>query len=148
MNQKKFILLVILMLMASFLLCSCAWFRRPEPERQPLPRTNEEQDTRQQERQQTRDMRRQTPQVQPDDQPGTDTMDLADRISKIATGVEGVDRSVVVVISNMAMIGVTLDREETSRAGDEALKKEVARRVEEKEPSIVNAYVSACPDLV
>ncbi|NLM46344.1 MAG: YhcN/YlaJ family sporulation lipoprotein [Firmicutes bacterium] len=148
MQNKKLILLVFLMLAASFLLHSCAWFRRPEAERQPLPRTNEQKDMQQQERQQTQDMRRQTPQVQPNDQPRTDTMDLAERISKIATGVDGVDRSVVVVISNMALIGVTLEREETSQAGDEALKKEVARRVEAEEPSIVNAYVSANPDIV
>jgi len=147
-HNKKLNLLVILVLAVSFLLTSCAWFRRPEAERQPLPRTNDQQLNRQPNQQQPPEMRQQTPQVQPGDQPGTDTMDLAERISRIATGVEGVDRSVVVVISNMALIGVTLEREETSQAGDKALKREVARRVEEKEPSIVNAYVSANPDIV
>jgi YhcN/YlaJ family sporulation lipoprotein len=48
----------------------------------------------------------------------------------------------------MALVGITLEREETAAKGEKEIKEEVARQIEDREPSIVNAYVSANPDLV
>jgi YhcN/YlaJ family sporulation lipoprotein len=74
-------------------------------------------------------------------------MDMANRVADIATDVRGVDDAVVVVISNLALVGITLDRQEG--AGNEVeVKRQVAERIEDQEPSIVNAYVSANPDIV
>ena len=84
----------------------------------------------------------------PEGQPTPDAMQMAERIADIATDVEGVDNSVVVVISNMALVGITLERDETAQRGEKEIKQEVARRIEKREPSIVNAYVSANPDIV
>ncbi|NLP36232.1 MAG: YhcN/YlaJ family sporulation lipoprotein [Firmicutes bacterium] len=146
MKKKKFFLFLVLLLVVTLFLSSCSWFRRPEAERQPVPDTGPRQNT---ETQRQR-MPQQQPQQQvvPQEQPRPDAQQMAERIADIATEVEGVDRSVVVVISNMALVGITLERQETAERGEEQIKKEVAARIEKKEPSIVNAYVSANPDII
>ena len=156
MHNKRIILYLSLLLAASLLLSSCALFRRPEPERQPVPQTpvpdpNLVPQTpvpNQPNVNQPQVPQQQTPRVQPEGQPTPDAMQMAERIADIATDVEGVDNSVVVVISNMALVGITLERDETAQRGEKEIKQEVARRIEKREPSIVNAYVSANPDIV
>jgi YhcN/YlaJ family sporulation lipoprotein len=139
-KNRKFLLLLSLLLVVSLLISGCPPFRRPAPERQPVPE------------QRTPDPAPQPtdpspdPGVQPRTQPGPNANDLANRVADMATDVQGVDNAVVVIISNLAMIGVSLER---NNARDEAeVKREVANTVEDREPSIVNAYVSANPDIV
>lgn len=140
MKNKKFIVFFFLFLTAALYLAGCSYFRRPEAERQPVPDTRMEQSR--------AENKRPDPEEQPDEQPRMETTEMAERIADIAAKVDGVDRSVVVVISNMALVGITLEREETAAKGEKEIKEEVARQIEDREPSIVNAYVSANPDLV
>ncbi|MCR3922418.1 MAG: YhcN/YlaJ family sporulation lipoprotein [Firmicutes bacterium] len=148
MKNKKLILFLSLLLVASLFVSSCSLFRRPVPERQPVPTP-------------APDLtpqpnpgvnpppapQPQTPQEQPQGQPTPGAMDMAERIADMATAVDGVDNSVVVVISNLALVGITLDRGQTAARGEREIKQEVAERIEDREPSIVNAYVSANPDI-
>ena len=67
----------------------------------------------------------QTPRVQPEGQPTPDAMQMAEKIADIATDVEGVDNSVVVVISNMALVGITLERDETAQRGEKEIKQKL-----------------------
>ncbi|NLM51249.1 MAG: YhcN/YlaJ family sporulation lipoprotein [Firmicutes bacterium] len=147
MKKQKFFVFVALLLVATLFLSSCSLFRRPEAERQPAPEINKAPNS-QVEQQRLQQQRQVVPQEQPQDQPRTNAQQLAERIADIATEVDGVDQSVVVVISNLALVGVTLEREETAERGEEQIKREVARRIEKQEPSIVNAYVSANPDII
>ncbi|NLZ38463.1 MAG: YhcN/YlaJ family sporulation lipoprotein [Firmicutes bacterium] len=145
MKNKKLKYFLSLLLITSFLISGCSLFRRPEPERQPVPQTPAP-DLTPQNPNINPAPQPQEPQQQPQRQPTPETTELAERIADIATDVDGVDNSVVVVISNMALVGITLERD--SAAQEKEIKKEVAKRIEDREPSIVNAYVSANPDLV
>ncbi|MFW0861755.1 MAG: YhcN/YlaJ family sporulation lipoprotein [Dethiobacter sp.] len=78
--------------------------------------------------------------------PTPEAMDLAEQIADAATKVEGVDNAVAIVISNLAMLGITLERD-TAR-NEVEIKREVAKIVEERQPRIVSAYVSANPDII
>ncbi len=136
MINRRLLLAVSLILVFSLLLsvigCTLP-FRRPEPQRVP-------------ERTPTPQPADPTPRTQPvpgQQQPGAVAM--AERLAEIATDVEGVDSATVVVVSNLALVGVTLDRDGADQSD---VKSEVARRIEDEEPSIVNAYVSANPDIV
>jgi YhcN/YlaJ family sporulation lipoprotein len=134
--KTKRIITVICLLLIISLVAGCTLpFRRPEPQRQPEPTPTPEPQT-------------PAPRTQPaPGQPGPDVMEMANRVADIATDVPGVDDAVVVVISNLALVGITLNREE--RAGNEVeVKRQVAERIEDREPSIVNAYVSANPDII
>jgi len=134
--RTKRIISVICLLLIISLVAGCTLpFRRPEPQRQP-------------ERTPTPQPQTPAPRTQPvPGQPGPAAMDMANRVADIATDVRGVDDAVVVVISNLALVGITLDRQEG--AGNEVeVKRQVAERIEDQEPSIVNAYVSANPDIV
>lgn len=143
MKNKRLILTLSLLLIITLLISGCPPFRRPEPERQPVPApapVPEIQRPQQQPAVPAPDMN-----VQPQ-RPGPEAMDLAEQIADAATKVEGVDTAIAVVISNLAMVGITLDRD---TARDEVeIKREVARIVEERQPRIVNAYVSANPDII
>ena len=141
MKNKRLILALSLLLIVTLLISGCPPFRRPEPERQPAPAPVPEiQPPQQQPAVPAPDMN-----VQPR-QPGPEAMDLAEQIADAATKVEGVDTAIAVVISNLAMVGITLERD---TARDEVeIKREVARIVEERQPRIVNAYVSANPDII
>ena len=143
MKNKRLILTLSLLLIITLLISGCPPFRRPEPERQPVPApapVPEIQRPQQQPAVPAPDMN-----VQPR-RPGPETMDLAEQIADAATKVEGVDTAIAVVISNLAMVGITLVRD---TARDEVeIKREVARIVEERQPRIVNAYVSANPDII
>ncbi len=137
MINRRLLLAVSLILVFSLLLsvAGCTLpFRRPEPQRVP-------------ERTPTPQPADPTPRTQPvpgQQQPGAVAM--AERLADIATDVEGVESSTVVVVSNLALVGITLERGDA--ADESEVKKEVARRIEDEEPSIVNAYVSANPDIV
>jgi YhcN/YlaJ family sporulation lipoprotein len=137
MFNRRLILTVCIILIFSLVLSGCTLpFRRPVPERAP-------------ERSPGSDPPDPTPRTQPvpgQQRPGA--IEMADRIVEIATDVEGVDSAVAVVVSNLAMVGVTLDRGEAAVRDQNEIKKEVSRRIEEEERSIVNAYVSANPDIV
>ncbi|HZK25494.1 MAG TPA: YhcN/YlaJ family sporulation lipoprotein [Oscillospiraceae bacterium] len=155
MKTKKLVYFLSLLLVASLFVSSCSLFRRPEPERQPVPTPVPDPNLAPNQTPQPNPgvnpppaPQPQTPREQPPGQPTPDATQMAERIADIATGVQGVDNSVVVVISNMALVGITLERAETAQRGEKELKQEVARRIEDREPSIVNAYVSANPDLV
>ena len=129
MSNKRLILFVCVFLIFSLLLSGCAMpFRRPEPQRTP----------------------EETPQpTQPaPNQPARDDMNMADRIADLATDVEGVDSAVVVVVSNLALVGITLQRDAVEERDQSEIKQEVATCIEDEEPGIVNAYVSANPDIV
>lgn len=134
MRKKNLILLLCVFLVLALVLSGCP-FRRPVPQRRPAPEPL------------PRRERPEQPRTQPPpDQPGPAATDLANRIADIATNVEGVDQSVVVVISNLALVGITIERGAAGREVE--IKREVATRIENREPSIVNAYVSANPDIV
>lgn len=149
MKNKRFILLLSFLLVISLVISGCPPFRRPVPERQPVP-----QPVPPQQQPQRLDPNQRPvdpspgPQTQPRSQPAPDANELANRIADIATDVQGVDNAVVVVISNLAMVGVTLDRTDAANRGETEIKREVASRIEDREPAIVNAYVSANPDIV
>lgn len=144
MKNKRLLLLLSVLLVATLILSGCP-FQRPAPERQPVP---------QQPVPQTpapvpgtpAPTPDQVPQVQPPGQPGPNANEMATRIADIATGVEGVDNATVVVISNLALVGITLERDQARNESE--VKKEVAKMIEDRETGIVNAYVSASPDIV
>jgi YhcN/YlaJ family sporulation lipoprotein len=71
--------------------------------------------------------------------------EIADRIVEVATNVQGVDSAAAVVVGNVALVGITLERD-AARNQDE-IKREISRLVEVQEPGIVNAFVSANPDI-
>ena len=148
MKNKKLKYFLSLLLIATLFVSGCSLFRRPEPERQPVPQVPAPDMTPQQNPNinPAPAPQPQTPRVRPPGQPTPEATDMAQRIADIATDVEGVDNSVVVVISNMALVGITVERENASQ--EKNIKKEVSKRIEDREPSIVNAYVSANPDLV
>lgn len=134
MKNKRFIAGLCLLLALSLLAGGCQFpMRRPVPERQ------QEDTTPTPAEEQTPPPR--TQQVEP--QRNAD--DIAERAADIAEKVEGVKSSVVVVISNLALVGLTLERDV---AEPDKIKEEVAKRIETNERSIVNAYVSASPDIV
>ncbi|MBS3947777.1 MAG: YhcN/YlaJ family sporulation lipoprotein [Dethiobacter sp.] len=128
MKKRRFVFLVCLLFIVSLLATGCPMpLRRPAPERQP----------------------EQAPVPQPAPrQPAPGAMEMANRIANIAADVPGVDAAVVVAISNMALVGITLDRAEEVARGEVEIKQEVARTIEKREPGIVNAYVSANPDII
>ncbi|MDW7651552.1 MAG: YhcN/YlaJ family sporulation lipoprotein [Bacillota bacterium] len=141
MKSRRFLLFLSIVLAVTMIVSGCATFRRPAPERQPVP---------QQDRQDPEDINRPgapAPRTQPG-QPDPDANDLANRVADMATDVEGVDDAVVVVISNLAMVGITLERDQAAERNENEIKQEVSRIIEDREPSIVNAYVSANPDIV
>ena len=143
MNRKRVILVLSILLVVSLLLGGCGPFQRPAPERQPAPGQPAPEN-----RQDPQDIERPgqpAPRTQPG-QPGPDANDLANRVADLATDVEGVDDAVVVVISNLAMVGITLEDAADGREAE--VKQEVSRIIEDREPSIVNAYVSADPDII
>lgn len=122
MKQRRCLYLVCLLVIVSLLAAGCPIpLRRPAPERQP---------------------------EQAPGMPAPGAMEMANRIADIAAEVQGVDAAVVVAIANLALVGVTLDRAEAQARGEVEIKQEVARTIEEREPAIVNAYVSANPDIV
>jgi YhcN/YlaJ family sporulation lipoprotein len=143
MKNKRILLILSLLLVVSLLISGCPPFRRPVPERQPVPDQQAPQG--QVPAPQPTDPAP-GPGVQPRTQPGPNAMDLANRVSDLATDVQGVDNAVVVVISNLALVGITLER--NNPRNDTEVKQEVASTIEDREPSIVNAYVSASPDIV
>lgn len=135
MKNKRFIAMLTLVLALGLLAGGCQLLRRPMTEQQ------RQQDT--------------TPDISKDQQtppprtqqvePQRSADDVAERVAEIAENVQGVESSVVVVISNLALVGITLDRDVNE---PDRVKEEVAKRVENNERSIVNAYVSANPDIV
>lgn len=147
MKHKKLILVLSVLLVIALLISGCPPFRRPAPERQPVPPAPAEPGPAPGQPAPPGQITP-TPQPQPPGQPAPGAMDLAGRVAEIATNVEGVENSVAVVISNLALVGVTLDRGAAAGKGEVEIKREVARRVAEREPAIVNAYVSANPDIV
>ena len=151
MNRKPMLLVLSILLVLSLLLAGCSPFQRPAPEQQPAPAPAPApgDPVAPENRQDPEDIQRPgqpAPRSQPGQQPGPDAMNLANRVADMATDVEGVDNAVVVVISNMAMIGITM--EDNADGRETEVKEEVASVIEEREPSIVNAYVSADPDIV
>jgi YhcN/YlaJ family sporulation lipoprotein len=139
MNRRQIITTISLLLVFCLLVAGCTMpFRRPAPEREPE--------------------RTPTPTPAPDPQtppprtqqvdPQRDTDDVANRVADLASNVQGVDSSVVVVISNLALVGITIDRGEADSRDPAEIKQEVATQIEENERSVVNAYVSANPDIV
>jgi YhcN/YlaJ family sporulation lipoprotein len=142
-KNKRLLLILSVVLVVSLAISGCGLFRRPAPERQPemTPQAPRGQDPGTLPTDPAPG-----PGVQPRTQPGPNALDLANRVSNLATDVDGVDNAVVVVISNLALIGISLERD---GAGNEnEIKQEVADVVEDREPSIVNAFVSASPDIV
>ncbi|MBS4021585.1 MAG: YhcN/YlaJ family sporulation lipoprotein [Dethiobacter sp.] len=137
MVNRRFVLIVCLILIFSLLLGGCTLpFRRPAPERVP-------------ERTPTPQPADPTPRTQPvpgQQRPGA--IEMAEQVAEIATDVQGVDSAVAVVVSNLALVGVTLDRGEVAARDQAAIKREVSKRIEDEEPSIVNAFVSANPDII
>ncbi len=131
MNTKKTIRVICLLFVISSVTGCALPFRKPEAQRQPdqtpIPQQQEIADS--QERQEP------------------DTKDMANRVASIAADVPGVNNVVAVVISNLAMVGITLDQEDNANSEVE-IKKQVAKRIEDTEPSIVNAYVSTNPDIL
>ncbi|MBS3886193.1 MAG: YhcN/YlaJ family sporulation lipoprotein [Dethiobacter sp.] len=143
MKNRRIMLTLSLLLIVTLLISGCPPFRRPEPERQPAPApapAPEIQAPQQQPAVPAPDLN-----IQPR-QPGPEAMDLAEQIADAATRVEGVDTAVALVISNLAMVGITLDRG-TAR-NEVEIKREVAKIVEERQPRIASAYVSANPDII
>lgn len=145
MKNKRFYLLLSILLVAALVISGCP-FRRPVPERQPIPEQQPAPDARQDPAQIPRPDAP-APRTQPG-QPGPDATDLANRIADMAKDVEGVDNATVVVISNMAMVGITIERDQAQQRNENEIKQEVSRIIEDREPRIVNAYVSANPDIV
>ncbi len=137
MKNRRLLLAVCLLVIASLVLSGCTLpFRRPAPQRVP-------------ERTPTPQPANPTPRTQPmpgQQQPGA--VNMAERLTDIATDVQGVDSAVVIVVSNLALVGITLDRGEADTRGADEIKQQVANRIEDAEPSIVNTYVSANPDIV
>lgn len=135
MRNRRTVWFICLLLIFSLIIGGCTLpFRRPAPQRQPTP---------------TPEPQAPGPQTQPvPGQPGAGTTQMADRITDIATDVQGVDAAVTVVVSNLALVGVTLERDAADTRDEVEIKKEVATRIENEEPSIVNAYVSANPDII
>lgn len=166
MKNRRFILVLSLLLIATLLISGCPPFRRPAPERQPAPAPGQPAPAPGQpvpgqpvpgqpapgQPPQGIDPGRQPtapdtgPGVQPRQQPAPGAMDLAERVADMATDVQGVDQATVVVISNLALVGITIER--GAGRNEVEIKREVASIVEDREPSIVNAYVSANPDIV
>ncbi len=141
MKNKRIILILTVLLIATLLTSGCPPFRRPEPERRPDPAPAPEiQVPQQQPAVPAPDLN-----VQPR-QPAPEAMDLAEQIADAATRVEGVENAVAIVIANLAMVGITLERD-TAR-NEVEIKREVAKLVEERQPRIVSAYVSANPDII
>ncbi|MCW3489570.1 YhcN/YlaJ family sporulation lipoprotein [Dethiobacter alkaliphilus] len=144
MKSKRLLILLSILLVMSLILSGCPPFQRPAPEPRPAPDQQPPPET----RQDPQDIRRpnQDPTRPQPDQPGPDATDLANRVADIATDVEGVDDAVVVVISNLAMVGITL--EDGAEGREVEIKQEVSSTIEDREPGIVNAYVSADPDII
>lgn len=137
MLNRRFVLIVCLLVITSLVLSGCTLpFRRPTPQRVP-------------ERTPTPQPADPTPRTQPvpgQQQPGA--VNMAERLRDIATDVPGVESAMVVVVSNLALVGITLDRGEADTRGADNIKQQVTNRIEKEEPTIVNAYVSANPDIV
>lgn len=135
MINRRLHLIVCLLVIVSMVLGGCALpFRRPEPERMP-ERTPTPQPAA-------------PPRPQAPDQRPPRAMDTAERLADLAANVQGVEAAAVVVVSNLALVGITLDRGEADARGANEIKQQVANRIEQEEPSIVNAYVSANPDII
>ncbi|WP_418790967.1 YhcN/YlaJ family sporulation lipoprotein [Phosphitispora sp. TUW77] len=73
-----------------------------------------------------------------------ETKDLAADINKIAMSVQGVEKSYSVVVGNVALIGIDIDKDQ-QEPGISNIKNRVAEKAE-ADARIVRAYVSSDPD--
>lgn len=73
---------------------------------------------------------------------------VADKISAVATRVEGVQDAYTVVTANTALVGITLKNQNTSRNEMVKVEDQVAKTVIQKVSAIGSVYVTAAPEIV
>lgn len=84
----------------------------------------------------------------------SDKQDMANSVAYEATKVENVRKATTIILGNTALIGIELDGDAAKQKDIDnspegcRIKDEVARRVEQKEKSLILVSVTADPDLV